>query len=58
MSDERTTKKSDQKTRRDKSAPKPRVGRKHTEVLVAERKARHYQRCNVKGGRRASTRGR
>jgi hypothetical protein len=57
MSDERTTKKSD-KPKRDKGAPKPRVGRKHTEVLVAERKARHFARCNVKGGRRASTRGR
>ena len=57
MTDERTTKKSD-KPKRDKSAPKPKAGRKHTEALVAERKSRHFARCNVKGNRRASTRGR
>lgn len=41
-----------------KSAPGVTVSHqnRHTEAVVDERKRRHYARCNVKGGRRASTR--
>ena len=48
---------SEQQQKKPKGAPKSHRGRSADAwTRTAERKLRNYARCNVKGGRRASTR--